>query len=148
MKRQKGMTLVELVATVAITGVIVVFLGTAVFHIVNISTYGNDEFTALHDIQNAAYWFNKDGQEAKAAVGGSQLVLTLADNSTITYSLNGADLMRDSGGQQMTLAQSISSVTFTVNGQLVTMVISATPVGSSGVSENSTYMVYLRVVEP
>jgi len=147
MKRQAGMTLVEMIVAITITGVIVVFLGTAVYHILTISAYGNDEFTALHEMQHAAYWFNKDGQEAKAATGGSQLVLTLSDNSTITYSLTGTNLLRGADGQQMTLARNISSVTFSVVGQLVTMYITSTPVGTSGVSENGTYMVYLRPVE-
>jgi prepilin-type N-terminal cleavage/methylation domain-containing protein len=147
MNKQSGMTLVEMITTIAITGIVVVFLGTAVFQIVTISAYGNDEFTALHEMQHAAYWFNKDGQEAKAATGGSQLVLTLTDNSTITYSLVGTNLVRDANSQQMTLAQNISNVTFSVSGQLVTMDITATPEGVSGVSENGTYMVYLRPTE-
>jgi prepilin-type N-terminal cleavage/methylation domain-containing protein len=147
MKRQAGMTLVEMIVAITITGVIVVFLGTAVYHILTISAYGNDEFTALHEMQHAAYWFNKDGQEAKAATGGSQLVLTLTDNSTVTYTLVGTDLLRDANGQQMTLAQNISSVSFSITGQLLTMYITAAPVGASGVSENATYMVYLRPVE-
>jgi prepilin-type N-terminal cleavage/methylation domain-containing protein len=144
MKGQAGMTLVELITAIAITGVIIVFMGTAVFQIVKISAYGNDEFTALHEMQNAAYWFNNDGQEAKAATGGNQLVLTLTDNSTITYSLQGTKLLRNANSQQMTLAQNISRVTFSVNDKLVTMYITATPAGVSGVSENGTYMVYLR----
>jgi Tfp pilus assembly protein PilE len=147
MKRQAGMMLVELITAIAITGVIVVILGTSIYHIVTISAHGNDEFTALHEIQNAAYWFNKDGQEAKSATAGSQLVLKLADNSTVTYSLSGKNLIRNANSQQMTLAQHISSVTFSVSGQLVTMLITATPVGSSGVSESGTYMVNLRSEE-
>jgi prepilin-type N-terminal cleavage/methylation domain-containing protein len=147
MKQQAGMTLVEMIVAITITGVIVIFLGAAIYHILTISAYGNDEFTALHEMQHTAYWFNKDGQEAKAAVGGSQLVLTLSDNSTVTYSLSGTDLLREANGQQMTLARNINNVTFSVNGQLLTMYITAVPTGGSGVSENGTYMVYLRSEE-
>jgi type II secretory pathway component PulJ len=146
MKGQSGMTLVDLIIAVAITGIIVVFMGVAVFQIVKVSAYGNDELTALHEMQNAAYWLNNDGQGAKAATGGSQLVLTLTDNSTITYSLTTTNLRRNANGQQMTLAKNISSVTFSVSGKLVTMYITSTPTGASGVSENGTYMVYLRPV--
>ena len=147
MKRQEGMTMVELITAVAITGIIVVFLGTAVYHIITVSEYGNDEFTALHEVQNAAYWFIKDGQEAKTAVGGSQLVLTLADNSTVTYALVGTNLQRTAGSLQTTLARNISSVTFSVNSRLATMYLTSAPVGRNNVSENGTYMVYLRPVE-
>jgi prepilin-type N-terminal cleavage/methylation domain-containing protein len=147
MKRQAGMTLVEMILAITITGVIVVALGTAIYQILTISAYGNDEFTALHEMQHAAYWFNKDGQEAKAATGGSQLALTLSDNTTVTYSLAGTDLIRNANGQQITLARNITSVTFLVNGQLLTMYITATPSGGSGVSENGTYMVHLRSEE-
>jgi prepilin-type N-terminal cleavage/methylation domain-containing protein len=146
MNRQAGMTLVELITAIAITGVIVVFLGMAVYYIITVSERGNDEFTALHEVQNAAYWFMKDGQEAKAAVGGSQLVLTLADDSTVTYSLTGTNLERNAGSLQTILARNITAATFTVNGRLTTMNLTSTPIGRSGVSESETYMVYLRPV--
>lgn len=147
MKSQSGATMVELITAVAITGIIVAFLGTAVYHIITISEYGNDKFTALHDLQNAAYWFNKDGQEAKAAIGGSQLVMTLSDNSTVTYALIGTNLQRSSTGLPLTLAHNISSVAFSVNDRLVTMSLISTPPGRNNISENGTYKVYLRPVE-
>jgi prepilin-type N-terminal cleavage/methylation domain-containing protein len=146
MKRQEGMTMVELITAMAISGVIVVFLGTAVFHIFSVTGYGNDELTALHEVQNAAHWFSQDGQEAKTATGGSQLMLTLADNSTITYSLVGTVLQRSAGSLQLTLARNISSLAFSINGTLVTMRLTSAPAGSSNVSENGTYMVLLRPV--
>jgi prepilin-type N-terminal cleavage/methylation domain-containing protein len=144
MNKQSGMTMVELITAVAVTGVIVAFLGTAIFHIITVSEYGNDEFTALHELQNAAYWFNKDVQEAKTAVGGSQLVLTLSDNSTVTYTLSGTDLQRTTASPQMILAHNIQSVSFIINSRLATMNLVAAPVGRSNVSENGTYMAYLR----
>ena len=64
MNRQKGMTMVELVVAIAITGIIVAFLGTAIYQIITVTGYGNDRLTAVHELQNAAYWFNLDGQEA------------------------------------------------------------------------------------
>lgn len=139
--------MVELVMAVAVTGIIVAFLGTAVYHIITVSEYGNEEFTALHELQNAAYWFSEDGQEAKAAVGGSQLVLTLTDNSTVTYALAGTDLQRTVAGLPLTLARNISSAGFSVNNRIATMSLTSTPPGRNGVSENATYMIYLRSVE-
>ncbi|OGO00601.1 MAG: hypothetical protein A2Y58_01295 [Chloroflexi bacterium RBG_13_51_52] len=147
MKRQAGATMVELITAVAVTGIIVVFLGTAIYHILTVSEYGNEKFTALHELQNAAYWFNKDGQEAKTATGGSQLVLTLTDNSTVTYTLAGTDLRRTAGGMQLILARNISSVSFSINSRTATMNLISTPPGRNEISENGTYMVYLRPVE-
>jgi hypothetical protein len=139
--------MVELITAVAITGIIVVFLGTAIYHIITVSEYGNDKFTALHELQNAAYWFNKDGQEAKTAIGGSQLIMTLADNSTVTYVLVGTNLQRTSAGLQLILAHNISSAGFSVDNRVVTMSLTSAPPGRNNISENGTYMVYLRPVE-
>ena len=144
MNKQSGMTMVELIIAVAITGVIVAFLGTAIYQILNVSEYGNNRLTALHEMQNAAYWLNLDGQGAVSATGTSQLVLTLSDNSTVTYSLSGTKLLRSSGSQQMTLARNISAVSFTVNGRLITMNLTSAPAARMDVSQNGTYMVYLR----
>ena len=147
MKNQEGATMVELITAVAVTGMIVTFLGTAIYHIITVSAYGNDKFTALHELQNAAYWFNKDGQEAKAATGGSQLVLTLTDNSTVTYTLVDTNLQRTATGQQLILARNISNATFSVDNRTATMNLISAPPGRNNVSENGTYMINLRPVE-
>jgi hypothetical protein len=147
MKRQSGATMVELITAVAITGIIVAFLGTAIYHILTVSEYGNDEFTALHELQNAAYWFNKDGQEATAASGGGQLVMTLSDNSTVTYTLDGTNLQRTSAGIQLILARNISDADFSVDDRLVTMSLTSAPPGRNNITESGTYMVYLRPIE-
>jgi hypothetical protein len=62
------------------------------YQVTTIPDYGNDRLTALHELQNTAHWFNVDGQKAKSATGGSELVLTLPDDSTISYSLSGTEL--------------------------------------------------------
>lgn len=139
--------MVELITAVAVTGIIVVFLGAAIYHIITVSEYGNEKFTALHELQNVAYWFYKDGQEAKAATGGNELVLTLTDNSTVTYRLAGPNLQRVTSGPKLVLAHNISDVSFSVNDRIATMYLVSTPVGRNNISENATYMVYLRPVE-
>jgi hypothetical protein len=144
MNKESGMSMVELIAAIAITGVIVVFIGTAIYQIITVSEYGNNRLTALHEVQNAAYWFNVDGQGAVNATGGSQLVLTLSDNSTITYSLSGTILLRSSTGPQMTLARNVSSASFSVSGRVITINLTSAPVARDNVSQNGTFMVYLR----
>jgi prepilin-type N-terminal cleavage/methylation domain-containing protein len=144
MNKQSGMTMVELIVAIAITGIIVVFIGTSIYQIITVSEYGNNRLTALHEMQNAAYWLNVDGQGAVNATGGSQLVLTLSDNSTITYSLSGTILLRSSTGPQMTLARNISSASFSISGRVITINLTSAPVARDIVSQNGTYMVYLR----
>jgi type II secretory pathway pseudopilin PulG len=147
MNGQKGMTMVELVVAIATTGIIVAFLGTAIYQIITVSGYGNDRLTATHELENIAHWFNIDGQGAKAATGGPALALTMADNSSITYTLSGTEMRRTASGYQMTLARNIASAYFSINNHVVTMSLTASPPGRYGVSENGTYRVYLRPSE-
>ncbi len=135
----------EMVVTVAVTGIIAAFLGTAIYQILTVSDYGNNRNMALHDLQNAAYWFKYDGEKALTASGDSQLTLINADNSTITYSLVEKELRRISQGNYMVLARNISNLAFTINGRLITMNITSNPLARDDVNANGTYLVYLRV---
>jgi len=145
---QKGMTIAELVVAIATAGIIVVFLGTAVYQIFNVSGYGNDQLTATHELENVAHWFNIDGQGAKAATGGATLALTMGDNSSVIYTLAGTEIRRITETEEMILARNIASASFTIEARLVTMSLTATPPGRYGVSESGTYRVYLRTGEP
>jgi prepilin-type N-terminal cleavage/methylation domain-containing protein len=144
MNTQKGMTMVELVVATALTGIIIVFLGTVIYQILNVTGYGNDRLSAAHDLENASYWFNFDGQRSIAASGGSGLALTLSDNSSVTYTLTGTELRRNSGGAYMVLARNIVSSSFSISNRVITMSLTSSPSGRFDVSENGTYQVYLR----
>jgi len=144
---ERGLTTVDLVMAIAVTGLIVTFLGTSIYQIFTVSGYGNDRLIAMHELQNAAYWFDFDGQCAKSAAAGSELVLTQTDNSTITYSLTGTELRRTAGGDRMTLARNITSAGFSMDNRVITMSLTSSPEGRHSVSEQGTYMVYLRPVE-
>ena len=145
-KGQKGVALPELLITVAITGLIVSFLGTAIYQIITVTEYGNDRMTAMHELQNAAHWVNLDGQMARTASGGNELALTLPDDSSVTYSVVGTELRRTAGESQMTLARNISSANFTVENRIITMTVTSAPEGRPNVSEQGTYKVCLRPV--
>jgi hypothetical protein len=147
MKGQKGMTIAELVMATAITGIIIAFLGTAIYQIITVSGFGNDRLTATHELENIAHWFNIDGQGAKEAAGGTSLALTMADDSSVTYTLVGTEMRRTTGGSPMTLAHDITSACFSVDARTVTMTLTASPPGQYAVSENGTYRVYLRPAE-
>ncbi len=147
MKQEQGFTLVELLIVTAITGLIVGVLGTAVYHIVTIPEYGNDRITAMHELQNVAHWVGFDGQMAKTASGGNELILTLPDDSLISYTVNGTALLRTAGSSNRTLAQNITSANFSVQNRYITMDITSSLAGRWSVSENGTYKVYLRPTE-
>ncbi len=144
MKGQQGFTLVELVIATAITGFIFSVLGAAVHQVVTIPEYSNDRVTALHELQNVAHWVNLDGQMAQSVTGGNELVLTLPDDSSISYTLVGTDLIRTTITANRTMAQNITSVNFSIQNRYITMAITASPSGRWDVSENRTYMIFLR----
>ena len=149
MKGQKGFTLPELLITVAITGLIVSFLGAAIYQIVTVTDYSNQRIMAMHELQNAAHWFSRDGQMASTASGGSELVLTLPDDSSITYAVVDTELHRTSGESQMILARNISDISFAVADRIITITITSSPVGRWDMSEWGTrqYKVCLRPTE-
>jgi prepilin-type N-terminal cleavage/methylation domain-containing protein len=147
MKGQQGFTLVELLIVISITGLIASFLGSAVYQMFTITEYGNSIMTAIHDLQNISNWLNRDGQTASNATGGSQLVLTLPDTSTITYALVGTELQRSDGSSQITVARNITSADFTVSDRMVTLDVTSAPAGRQDASQQGTYQVYLRPAE-
>ena len=149
-KRQRGFTVPELLISVAIIGIIVSFLGTAVYQILTVTEYGSDKMIALHELQNAAHWVSSDGQMAKTATGGSELVLTLPDDSTITYAVatGTTELYRtDSTGTELTLARNITDLNFLVIDRIITMNITSAPEGRPNIIEEGTYKVCLRPTE-
>jgi len=164
MNRQEGVTLPELLVAVSIIGLIVSFLGTATYQILNVTEYGSDKMIATHELQNAAHWVSYDGQMARTASGGSELVLTLPDDSQVAYGVVGTELLRTAGGSQMLLARNISAIEFIVEGRTnhvtagslfedrqertITMTVTSSPPGRPNISEQKAYKICLRPTEP
>jgi prepilin-type N-terminal cleavage/methylation domain-containing protein len=143
MKMEQGYTLVELLIVMAISGLIFLVVGAVLYQLTTVSGNGNDRLSVIHEVQNAEYWFNYDGQMATAAVGGSSLVLTLP-GQTVSYVLSGKQLQRIEGSSTIVLARNISGLSFSVQSRLVSMDITSSISGRTDVSEQYVYKVHLR----
>ncbi len=146
-KRQQGFTLVELLIAAAVSGMIVSVLSTAIYQTFTVTEYGNDKMTAMHELQNIAHWVSLDAHSASAATGGDELVLTLPDSSSITYSLEGSELHRTTGDSQVTLGENISTVSFTIDDSIITMAVTSSPEGRYEVIEQGIYSIGIRTTE-
>lgn len=151
---QRGITLVEVLLAAGIATMIAGVLGSAIFLFFRVTEQGNDQYRALHDVQNAGFWITRDGESAQTAdlVEGADPVnsMTLSwsdagEEHTITYSLSGNNLQRDYDGTISTVARYISFVGFSISEQrVITADITSAPQGRWETSEQSTYKVYLR----
>ena len=98
-KDQIGLTLVEVLVAAGISILIASTLGTALHQFIITSERGNDALRALHDVQNAGYWINRDGKGAEAT--------NLVDGAPPAGSMT---LNWTSGGQAHTSTFSLSPV--------------------------------------
>ena len=143
-RSQKGFTLIELVISMAISGLIISSLGSALYQITTVADSGTDRMIAIHELQNTSHWISLDGQMAKTAVGGDELVLTLPDNSLTTYSVVDNELRRTAGSSQIVIAHNISDISFSVDNSVITMNVTSSPEGRPNISEHGTYKIHLR----
>jgi prepilin-type N-terminal cleavage/methylation domain-containing protein len=145
MKTQNGFTLIEVLASMAIAGILIGGLVSIFFHISVTSGQSADMVTISKEFQNAGHNINRDGQMAKSASGGSELVLTMPDSSTITYTLVGTQLQRLAGSSSTPVGNNITGATFSVNNRTITVTLTATT--SGGTIEEDNFQVRMRPAE-
>ncbi len=143
-KIMNGYSMVELLISMAITGLVFVIAGTAIHQLSTISGYGNDRLKTGHEMQNAAFWFNRDVREAQAASADNNLILTLPGEQVVSYSLTNNSLERISGNSSMILVQNVGGLNFEIQNGLVTMHLTAMISGRMEDSVQGTYKVHLR----
>jgi VCBS repeat-containing protein len=151
---ERGVTLVETLLAAGIATMIIGVLGSSIFLFWQTTEQGNEQYRALHDVQNAGFWITRDGQRAQSTslIEGADPVGTMTlswtdggQSHTVTYSLSGTNLQRNHDGTITTVARYISSVGFSFSAQrVITCAITSSPQGRWEVSEQTTYKVYLR----
>lgn len=146
-KANGGYTLVELLVTLALTGLVFAIAGSSIYQLNTVTGYGNDRLTTRHELQNAYLWFSRDGKEALTAGGDSHnLTFTLSDNSVIDYRLSGDTLVRVSSASSVTLVRNVTDLRFSIEDRLVSMEISTAVSGRLEESVQSNYQVCLQLV--
>lgn len=158
--KQKGATLLELLAAMAITAMILTGVVGLIFQEFSGTATAKTSVTAAHEIGNTARWLSQDGMMAESTglVEGAHP----ADNITLTwterrdfaniphyssYYLEGTQLRRDYDGTVTTVAQDISNIEFSQAGNLLTVSISCTPRWWKSATVEKTYRIYLRPAE-
>jgi len=159
-RSQRGFTLLEVLMVAAIAGLLASGIGATAFQLIRGPDRGNSSLTALLEIQNATYRISSDGQMAQTTdlVDGADPVdhmgLSWTDQygdagepHTSSYYLSGTELQRDYDGNVTVVAHYVANIEFSLNERVITVTITCTPDGSSGVSEQKTFNVHLRAIE-
>jgi prepilin-type N-terminal cleavage/methylation domain-containing protein len=146
MRFEQGFSLVELMVTLAITGLIFTVAGGLIYQINVVTDYGNDKLTTWHEMQNLSNRYYIDGYEAVSAVGGSTLTLQLATGQKVIYELAGTDVTRTENGSSTILARNISSLNFTIQDRLINMSITTSALDRMDKSETAAYEVFMRSI--
>ena len=158
--KQKGATLLELLAAMAITALIITGIVGLIFQEFSGTATAKTSVTVAHEIGNAARWLSQDGMMAESTnlVEGAHP----ADNLTLTwierrdfaniphsssYYLEGTQLYRDYDGTVTIVARDISKIEFSQTGYLLTVSISCTPRWWKSTTTEKTYRIYLRTAE-
>lgn len=149
---ERGATLPEMLIALVISAGAIGLIGSAAYQLFVASKLGSARLTALHNLQNATLWLNRDVNQSGAFAPGSGSVygtFTTGDDSVeYRYSYDPAEdaLLREhlvDGIPEGTLrvARGIrdqSDVAFSVNGSLVTVAITAS--GPDGAHAESTVL--------
>ncbi len=145
MNGQRGFTLTEMAIALFVLAVISVLIGVAINQMVTIPEQGNARVEASHTLQDVVNLMSYDVVQASSATTGSTLTLTMPDTTVITYYLSGTAMQRAVDGANETIAQNISSLSFSISNRVISMSITSTPDNRWNISKSSTYRFALRV---
>jgi prepilin-type N-terminal cleavage/methylation domain-containing protein len=155
LRKEDGLTLVEMLVAVAISSMVAAGLGTALHQFLTTSERTRVAQGALHDVQNTGHWLTIDGKKTTSTslVDGDPAteVMTLAwtiDSivHNITYYRDGSELKRDNDGAVITVARNVTDVSFSRSGQLITVNLESSPAGRWDYNKNATFNIWIRSV--
>jgi len=163
--RQKGFTLIEILVTLAVGGVLLIGAVTSIFQIATFTSRSNDHIVALTDVDHAALWLRQDLQMAQSTSLTDGVPVSLTDentaelnwtdytsfvteeetrNHTSAYALSGTELVRTYDNTPRIVGRHITSIEFTQSGSIISVVITATGPGAQQRSETLKFSVHLR----
>lgn len=148
--QSRGFSLVEISVAVAILSLGISLVGGAMFQVLAIQRFWEDDRIATKETRHAASWFAGDALETTAtnlvdsAPGADTVTLTL-DSGDITYSISGGSLIRQTSGSSNIVAKDAVSVAFSLAGNVLTFVLEVD--GSRGATETLTLQNYLRLLD-
>lgn len=141
---QRGATLVELVVSVAVVGLIAAPLGVTISQVFKTTVWGSQETAVLGALQTAVTWLAHDIPSASSndlPDGGpaqSSIAITSTDlyggtttSVQVSYALVGTELRRTQDGVTHTVAWNVTAISFLRSGSLVTVTITL-PSATSG----------------
>jgi len=157
---EKGATLVELLAALAIITLIVGGVAGLIYQEWSGTAIAKTSVTASHEIGHAARLISQDGAMAASSnlVEGAQptdqLTLTWMERHefvdlphVVNYWLEGTQLLRNYDGIIINVARDITAVDFSIDGDLLEVTISCTPPELNLKTVKKTYLIYLRTAE-
>ena len=159
--KQNGFTLVELLVTLAISGLVTAAVLAIMFQVTVGSDRNNSQVSALVDANYAAFSIKKDLQMTQVTnlIDGnpmpqSSVNLTWTDYTSFegtdnkthnsSYVLSGTDLLRIYDGITGIAGRNITNVGFTLDDRVVDVTVTATGPGASKRSKTLEFTVQMR----
>jgi prepilin-type N-terminal cleavage/methylation domain-containing protein len=156
--KQKGFTLIEILAVMAVSSMVMAVALLTIYQIVWGTERSSDQVMALTDAHYAAMWLKWDLQMAQDTnlvdgdpVPKSSVSLGWIDNTgfvaanesahSSNYTLSGTELIRNYDGTTKIVGKHISSIGFIQNGSVVTCNLTATGPGIPERTENVEFSV-------
>lgn len=155
-RKQQGMTLIETLVALSITGVVVGALAASIYTIMSITGRGNAEITVLQDIQSVSHWINNDARMASevtltGGIPANGIILDWDDSEgnphSCNYTFTGRELIRNFEGTPSSIAWHVSSIEFSLNDDALTYTLISETEGRWGVNKEVTGCVNLRAWE-
>jgi len=118
MKKNKGFTLIEVIITITVVGIVSVIIGSMLLGIVKAWTFKFNRNDMLWDGRLALDRMTREIRTVKDSTSvttatSSQFRFTDTGNKDITYSLSSTNLNRTENGTVNLLAENVSTLTFT-----------------------------------